>query len=104
MRAIWVETILKSKMDQQQGLVLLVSHSRSTAADVLDPAPAMLSARCEIQSSSQAESDKVVRRVLRTRQTSMVILEEMGESIARHIWYAICHKAQWVEAGGLTSR
>ena len=89
MRAAWVETSSTTSTTSQQEGTLLVSSSKLTGADVLGQDCSILSARCRIPSPSQTEPTRLVQRNFQTTNVQLSLFEEMGESIARHVWYAV---------------
>ncbi|KAL9098768.1 MAG: hypothetical protein Q9163_005632 [Psora crenata] len=106
MRAIWIEinaspTLLKDTPS------LLVNSRRSTEADDIRTSHlvGVLGASACIAGFNEASSIGRVERRLRTTSAEICIYEDMGESIARHIWDAatalIAYIDQVAQMGGI---
>ena len=88
MRTLWIEFSIPDVFQLPRTMTLLVSPLRSTQGDRIhvDRMPEILGARCPVVPlGGHVVADKVQRQ-LRTEQVQIDIYEDMGESIARHIW------------------
>lgn len=90
MRNVWIEVKVQSPPNALQDFSILVNDTKSASPDEVTPECVMLSARCAVPFPTTMEPDYAVQRALKTHQASLRIYEEMGESIARHIWYEDC--------------
>ncbi len=87
-RNVWIE-IGKTQFKDTRSMRLLVSTQRTVAADAvsLRDLPEILSARCEIIGREKPQAgDKIERRYMTKLGNKRAIYEDIGESIARHIW------------------
>ena len=87
MRVIWIEVDFVLSTLRTEAFTLLVSCRRNTDADeiAMESFPDIMSARSRVSISGVPPVDKIERR-LRTMREEIHIFEEMGESIARHLW------------------
>ena len=88
MRALWIELTLPGTIENSATTTLLVSPRRTTDGDQLsiNDMSEILSARCPIVPSHGVHGVDKVQRKLRTDKAKTDIFEEIGESIARHVW------------------
>ena len=93
-RVVWVESGQIPSACLQESLTLLVSSKQAIKPDVIGPDCNILSARCEIVLPSKLDSSTFVQRALQSSSCQLRLYEEMGESIARHVWYALITGAQ----------
>ena len=88
MRAAWVEITDVPSAFLKDTASLLVNFRRSIEADkiCMKHVPDVLGARSRINGLHEASYISRLERKLRTTSTELCIWEDVGESIARHIW------------------
>lgn len=88
MRTLWIELRIANVFEMPHAMTLLVSPLRSTQGDRIRVGhmPEILGARCAVVPSGAYSVADKVQRQLQTEQTQIDVHEDMGESIARHIW------------------
>lgn len=87
-RIVWVESSPIPSTCLHHKVTLLVSSRQGTGADILGQDCEVLSVRYELGPSSNSEASSLVQRMFKTSSHQIKIFEEMGDSIARHVWYA----------------
>ena len=87
MRVLWVCFDTIPFLPPEQPLTLIISSREGSHENRLDAnMPRVFSAQCEVYTQHYLTELKTIERVFQLHTGRLSISEEMGESIARHIW------------------